>query len=376
MIHHSIGSQPDHQVYNKLSQHIRYSAAELATATDPTAEIDRVLRDCVIQKQPVYIFLPIDKTDDPVPKSRLSEPLDLAPPVNAANEEAAIKAITEALYAAKKPALFIDYFANRYGATETQTLIDKLGIPVFAAHMGKGAFNEDDEKYVGMYNGAITAPGIAEAMEYCDFILSVGWFPIDTNSSFFSRQIAESKRVDIMPDHVLVCASSQFHEATIVNGTQALGKRHDNVYMAPTLRRLADTIDSSKLAQYPTPKAGQQPKIGDEDSKTIKQSWLWSRMGSLIRPGDTVLADTGTATYGFPDVRFPRSVKYIAQSYWMSIGYTCPAAFGADIALEELYEEGKRDRRGRTLLFIGDGSLMLTLQEVATMMQKKLPIVM
>ena len=144
--------------------------------------------------------------------------------------------------------------------------------------------------------------------------------------------------------------------------------------MASLLDKLACFIDVSKLSHPPTPKVGGLPP--PEDGTAITHAWLWNRLGAFLQPSDVVLADTGTATYGFPDIRFPADVKYIAQSYYMSIGFTAPAAVGADIASEELYRAGKVQRRGRTVLNIGDGSLMLTLQEVGTMVMKSLPILM
>lgn len=46
---------------------------------------------------------------------------------------------------------------------------------------------------------------------------------------------------------------------------------------------------------------------------------------------------------------------------WGSIGYSLPATLGAAIAA--------RDQGRRTVLFIGDGSLQLTLQEIATIIR-------
>ena len=208
MIHHSIGFSPDHQLYNKASKPIRYSAAELASSVEPAAEIDRVLRDCIIQRQPVYIFLPIDYTSRQVSKSLLETPIDTSLPIDKGNEDAAVQDILNALYNAKRPSLFIDYLANRYGVSQTQSLINKLQIPFYSSNMGKGAFNGDDANYVGVYNGTMSLPGIAEAIEACDLVISIGWLLADTNS-FFSRKIRDELRVDIMPDHVKVGTKSQ-----------------------------------------------------------------------------------------------------------------------------------------------------------------------
>lgn len=144
--------------------------------------------------------------------------------------------------------------------------------------------------------------------------------------------------------------------------------------MAPLLQKLTHLIDASKLANSVVPKIGEVPSA--RDGSELTQAYLWPKLGTFLRPGDVFLADTGTASYGFVDVKFPPDVRFIAQSYYMSIGFTCPAAVGADIALSELHEHGLTKQRGRTILCIGDGSLMLTVQEVGTMIMKNLPVIM
>lgn len=59
-------------------------------------------------------------------------------------------------------------------------------------------------------------------------------------------------------------------------------------------------------------------------------------------------------------------MHFIGQPLWGSIGYTFPSALGSQIANKE----------SRHLLFIGDGSLQLTVQELGTAIREKLtPIV-
>lgn len=144
--------------------------------------------------------------------------------------------------------------------------------------------------------------------------------------------------------------------------------------MASLIEQLISTIDVSKLVRPQTPEVGKLPPA--EEGTAITHAYLWDRLASIFRPGDAILAETGTTSYAFSDLRFPEDVKYISQSYYMSIGFAGPASVGADIALEELHQAGKTKQRGRTILAIGDGSLMLTLQEVSNMVLKKLPILM
>jgi len=90
------------------------------------------------------------------------------------------------------------------------------------------------------------------------------------------------------------------------------------------------------------------------------------------------MGETGTAGYGTRDLIFPRHTRYFAPVTWLSIGYMLPAALGAAIAQRELITEkkwGDRLEQGRTLLFIGDGSLQMTVQEISTIIKEKLNVV-
>lgn len=208
MIHHSIGTKPDHQLFNKVSKHIRADAAELWEGDKAPAEIDRVIRECVIQSAPVYIFIPLDLHDHQVSASLLDEKIDLTFPVNHANEKAAIEAITQALSQAKKPVIFLDMLAQRFATKEVKQLVDTAALPFFASHGSKGLVDEDHDRFVGLYNGPASEPGIVDAIEGSDQVLAVGWWPADTNGGLF-RKIPEDKRIDIMDDHVIVsCLSS------------------------------------------------------------------------------------------------------------------------------------------------------------------------
>jgi indolepyruvate decarboxylase len=63
--------------------------------------------------------------------------------------------------------------------------------------------------------------------------------------------------------------------------------------------------------------------------------------------------------------RLPADVTFVGQPLWASIGYTLPALLGACTA--------QPGRRG--ILLIGDGAAQLTAQELATVIQQRLPAV-
>jgi pyruvate decarboxylase len=177
MIHHSIGTKPDHQLYNKVSKLIRADAAELWEGDKAPAEIDRVLRECVIQSAPVYIFMPLDLHDHRVPASLLETKLDLSPPIDKTSEEAAVSAIVEALSKAREPVIFLDMLVQSFAWKEATNFVDAVKLPFFASHGAKGVVDETHERFAGIYNGPVsTPPGLADVLHNSDQVLSIGWY--------------------------------------------------------------------------------------------------------------------------------------------------------------------------------------------------------
>jgi pyruvate decarboxylase len=144
----------------------------------------------------------------------------------------------------------------------------------------------------------------------------------------------------------------------------------------PVLRSLLHHISNTSLPVVSVPKL--PPISHAEDSTKVLQSYIWRRLGKFLKPGDVVLAESGTAQFGMPDAPFPANITYITQQFYSSIGYTVGAALGAALALREkkgenvdyMPDQGEHSRgQGRVVLLVGDGSLQMTVQEIGTMIK-------
>jgi pyruvate decarboxylase len=164
-----------------------------------------VIRESFIQSGPVYIFLPLDLSAETVSADLLKTPIDTSPAIDEAAQNKAVEAIISAITKAQHPVVLIDALVKRFGASvEARELVKKLNVPFFSANMGKGVVDETEELYVGVWNGAVSTPGVVEAANKSDLVVTLGYLNADTNSAGFSRKLEDSQTIYVNPFEVVV----------------------------------------------------------------------------------------------------------------------------------------------------------------------------
>ncbi|KAF9016898.1 pyruvate decarboxylase [Hymenopellis radicata] len=354
MLHHTLGDGRFNAYINAAEQFVIAQAALENTGT-AVAEIDRVLSECISHARPVYLTLPTDLVYEKVSSDRLSVPLSRLPPPNDAETEAfVLDEIVKLVDQAKGDAIIlVDVCSIRHDArVETNELIKVTGFPVYSAPMGKTAVSESYERYGGIYVGSISHPEIKEKVENAKLILSIGSLKSDFNTGNFTYSIPTSRTVELHSSWTKV----QYADFPTIGMKEILPKL------------------SQRLAHWkPTALKLEVPKfeavLPREDHDTISHAWFWPRVSQFFKPKDVIVAETGTSNFGILDVPLPDQSVFVTQILWGSIGYTVGGTLGAALAARDI-------GLGRTILFIGDGSLQLTVQELSTIMRKDLkPII-
>ncbi|EXJ59651.1 pyruvate decarboxylase [Cladophialophora yegresii CBS 114405] len=354
LLHHTLGNGNFH-VFADMAAHLAIEVAKLIDPRDIAAQIDHALRECFLQSRPVYLTLPTDMVGRKVEGSRLRTKLDLSPHKNEPEkEDYVVDVVLGYLSKAKNAVILVDSCAVRHRVLdETHELIEKSGLPVFVAPMGKGAVDETLPNFGGIYAGAASNPGVQDRVESADLLLTIGSVKSDFNTAGFSYRTSQLKTID-------------FHSTY----TRVRYSEYPAVGMKGVLRKLIDKLPKLNIQSVPTPSQKKMPEDGAAGTSAITHSWFWPRLGNWLRDGDVVLTETGTANYGVFDTRFPKNVTNISQILWGSIGYATGSCQGVALALKE--SGGNR----RTILFTGDGSFQLTCQEVSTMIRHNLnPII-
>ncbi|KAF9643971.1 pyruvate decarboxylase [Thelephora ganbajun] len=354
MLHHTLGDGR-FDAYQKAAEQFTISQAHLTRKENADVEIDRVLTDCIISGRPVYLTLPTDVAYERISAARLSTPLNKESPENDPDIEASV---VESIYKLVKEAdgdvaVLVDACAIRHRIKkELREFLDQSQFPVYAAPMGKTAIDEDHARYGGVYVGSISHPEILEKVEGAKFIISIGSMLSDFNTGNFTYHIPKGKTIELHSDH-----------------SRVLHALYPGIGFKKLLPNLTAKLAEFREVAQKTPVPSFTYAVPDEPNDIISQAYLWPRVGQFFKPKDVILAETGTSSFGIIDVPLPKEATLITQVLWGSIGYSVGATLGAACAARDL-------NLGRTILFVGDGSLQLTVQELSTMVTNKLtPII-
>ncbi|KAJ3912863.1 thiamine diphosphate-binding protein [Lentinula edodes] len=366
LLHHTLGDGR-YNVYAQAAELFTCSHTILNDANLAPAEIDRVLSDCVLQSRPVYIALPTDIAYIKISSTRLAVPLPRLPvPNDPLAESAAIAEIVRLINEASGDvAVLVDVGALRYGvAEEVRRFVEKTGFAVYASPMGKTVISEGYERYGGLYTGATTRPEIKSQIEEgAGLVISIGALKSDLNTGNFTHKLDIARTVELHHTTTKI----KFSEYGGV-GMKYLLPKLTSALSSSSSSSSSSSIKSQALATpvtqwvYPLPQEPNEPIV-------ISQAWLWARVTQFLRPQDVVIAETGTSAFGVLDIPFPPNAVFVSQILWGSIGWTVGSTLGAAMAARER-------NLGRTILFIGDGSIQLTVQELSTMLREGLkPII-
>ncbi|KAI0755076.1 pyruvate decarboxylase [Daedaleopsis nitida] len=354
MLHHTLGDGR-YDAYYKAAQQFAIAHTTLESAETAAAEIDRVLTECVVRARPAYLMLPTDIAYVRISTTRLHTPLNLEPPENdSETEEFVLDEIVKLVEAAKGDVIImVDACSVRHGVKhEVEELYKRTGFPVYSAPMGKTAVDETYSRYGGIYVGSISHEDIKEKVENASLILSIGGLKSDFNTGNFTYHIPTSRTIELHSDSTRV----QFA------GFPGIGMKRLLPKLTARLHSFAE-----EASQIVVPKF--EIHLPQEDNDIISHSWLWPRVGQFFKSKDIIVAETGTSSFGVLDIPLPSGAIFVSQILWGSIGWTVGSTLGAAF--------GGLDRQlGRTILFIGDGSLQLTVQELSVMIHHGLkPII-
>ncbi|MEI8078948.1 MAG: thiamine pyrophosphate-dependent enzyme, partial [bacterium] len=213
----------------------------------------------------------------------------------------------------------------------------------------KSALPELHPQFIGLYQGALSRPAVRQEIEAADCVLALGVWMTDFDTGGFSVKLAP---------HQLISANS---EAVRIG-----------FHTYPGVR-LADFISALEPLLTPRPFTASHPAhpmrmkscFAAQPAAPLTVRRFFTRLDSFLNDDMILLVEPGDAVCAAPDLYIEEAENFIAQAYYLSIGYCTPAALGVSLA---------RPRK-RAVVLTGDGAFQMTAQELSTLLRHNCPAI-
>ena len=268
-------------------------------------------------------------------------------------DENSIDAVVAAIEKAEFPLIFA---GGGVISSETsgvlREILDKLGCPSTSTLMGLGSIEPDRDGWLG-FAGMHGSYGANMAIQNCDLLICVGMR--------FSDRVT-GKVADFAPNAKIVHFEIDAAEVNknVRVDYKVLG---DLKWSLPILRdklNAAQTDFAKKFGSwriYSVEVGNKHPFSYNPDGDKIKPGALISRISELCDENTIAVTDVGQHQMWaaqFFKVKAPR--QFLTSGGLGTMGFGLPAAMGAKLACPNK----------KVVLFTGDGSIMMNIQELAT----------
>ena len=311
---------------------------------------------------PVAIDVPKDVQNATIDVSAWPEPGGRVPVPPCPDE--LIDALARQLTAARHPVLYLGGGVIASGAADlAQALGRRMSAPVVCTLMALGVMPPDDPLFMGML-GMHAAKGTNYLLEEADLLVAIG-------ARFDDR--ATGKVAEFCPHATIAHLDVDAAEIGKIKPA-FLGLVGD---AADLLRRLLDRLPQQHRPAWQARAADLRSshplRHAPRTEDPLHPINLCRFLGERLPPDTIVTTDVGQhqmwVAQAYP-VRRPRTL--LTSGGLGTMGFGLPDAIGAALALREAEGFARPDRR--VVCVSGDGSILMNIQELATLAELDLPV--
>ena len=339
LIHHKVRTFDTQQ---RIYAEVICANAVLLDPETAAVEIMRVVSAVLEHSRPGYLEIPFDVVDMPIPNI---PPIvkKTAPVSNTENLQAMLDDATATINQAKQPIIVADLELNRYNLVdEAVALATKFNIPIASTLMSKSLISESHPLFIGVYSGPLSEDVVRNYVDTSDCVIMLGalltdvWFGFTRTSDKLSRKNTMLANVEKM---------------------QIGARTYENVVLKEFLEQLRDMPITPRQPQdLPRPTLSPEPLAEDEKTAAISIETFFRILGLHMGDSSTVTCDTGDALFGAIKLCTKKTAGFVADAYYLSMGFAIPAAIGAMAAKPE----------SRVIAIVGDGAFQMTGIELST----------
>ena len=346
LVHHLVS---DYYLQLDVFKKVTVDAAILTDPESAPDEIDRIIRNGMLHKLPVYLELPADMVHAPC-----RPPMPLTGSVTLRSDRESLKhclqEAAELINCAKNPVMLAGIEALRFGlGASLLQLVETVELPFATMLSSKSVLPEMHPQFIGIYQGGWSREAVRRQVETSDCLLSLGAWMTDLDTGLFSHNLDTSSMI------------------VATNGQVQIGdQNYPNVQLGDFIRGLLPCVQPrSYLCSHPAESLNSRGTFVPETAKKLTALRLYERLNTFLDDRMILLAEPGDAFCAALDFHIEESENYIGQGYYSSIGYCTPAALGVAFA-----RPGKRP-----VVLTGDGAFQMTAQEISTLIRERCPAV-
>ena len=269
------------------------------------------------------------------------------------NEEEIVAAV-EAIKNAKRPLFFIGGGMTLSGQSKLFREVVKMSsIPVICSLMGLGCVPSTDEGFLGMV-GMHGSYAANMAVQECDLLITLGARFDDRVTGKLSAFAPNAKIVHFEVD------KAEINKNVPVDYPVFGDLRWSMPIFLNLMIRSVDDFEShiAEWRNHVIAMNKEHPFSYKQNAETILPQQLIEKVSDLVDDDTIVVTDVGQHQMWaaqFFNSRKPR--QFLTSGGLGTMGYGLPAAMGAKLAKPQQ----------KVVVFTGDGSIMLNIQELATM---------
>lgn len=345
-VHHLISTY-----YMQLDMY-RKITTDAAILIDPETApdmIDRVIRNCIMRKLPVYLEIPADMANA---ACRLpGAPLSVKPaPSNQDNLMDCIQQVAAKFKTAQNPVIMagVELLRFRLGA-DTLRLVETAEVPFVTMLSSKSILPEFHPQFAGIYQGGWSTEAVRRQVEESDCILSLGVWITDLDTGMFSINLDSHRMITAGGGKVDVGSHS-----------------YPQVQLKDFIRKLTMNIEARDyMVSHPAESLQPRKPFKPEKECQLTARRLYEGLNFYLNDQMVLLAEQGDALCAAPEFTIEEADNFIVQSYYCSNGFCTPAALGVSLAQPDK----------RPVVLTGDGAFQMTSQEVSTLIRERRPAV-
>lgn len=339
LMHHKVRT---FDTQRRIFEEVTCATAVLLDPATAAQEIMRVVQTVMEQSRPGYIEIPFDVVDMVIPAVP-PVPTRPVPQSNPDNLAAIIEDAVEAINGAKQPVIIADIELHRHGLEDAAlALAAKFNIPVASTLMSKSIIDETHPLFVGVYSGPLSDVAVQKYVEESDCLIMLGAMITDVWFGFMSTSEKLSRK------RTMIATTEKM---------QIGARTYEEVQMKDFLEGLINApITPRQTGSLPPPPPEPKPLSEAERGEGITIESLFRIIGLHVDEQSTITCDTGDALFGAIKLRTKNATNFLADAYYLSMGFAIPAAIGVMAAKP----------KDRVISIVGDGAFQMTGIELST----------